>query len=62
MTVAPPVCLTCTHWHADESPPACDAFPVRIPDLVWLGGDKHDKPIDGDHGIQFELKSDRKSA
>jgi hypothetical protein len=57
-SVGPPVCLDCKHWHADASPPACDAFPApgRIPSLVWIDGDEHRKPIDGDHGIQFEPK------
>ncbi len=53
-SIGPPVCLDCKHWHRDESPPACDAFPKRIPDLIWIDGDSHTKPINGDHGIRFE--------
>ncbi len=57
MTVPPPVCIKCKHYHDPSSPPACDAFPVRILDLVWLKGDPHTSPIPGDHGIRFEPKA-----
>lgn len=53
MTVRPPVCLDCKHYRPAEAT-ACDAFPDRIPDIVWLGGDRHTSPIPGDHGIRFE--------
>ena len=32
----------------------CDAFPKGIPMQVIVYGDKHDKPLPDDHGIQFE--------
>jgi hypothetical protein len=53
MTVAQPACMTCKHYHRDD-PVTCDAFPLRIPDLIWLEGDPHTGPVAGDHGIQFE--------
>ena len=54
MTVVRPHCLSCKHWHSIASPPSCAAFPQRIPDLIWLEGDPHTTPVDGDHGIQYE--------
>lgn len=54
MTILPqPACMTCRHYRRHE-PVTCDAFPDRIPDLVWLEGDPHTGPIPGDHGIRFE--------
>jgi hypothetical protein len=32
----------------------CEAFPEEIPEDILLGDNLHDKPIDGDNGIQFE--------
>lgn len=51
--VEPPACLDCLHYRRDR-PVTCDAFPERIPDLIWLEGDPHTGPITGDHGIRFE--------
>jgi hypothetical protein len=51
-----PACMTCVHYRR-ELPVSCDAFPERIPDLIWLKGDPHTKPVDGDHGIRYEPKA-----
>ena len=56
MTVLSPVCIRCKHYHDDGEPVTCDAFPARIPDLIWLKGNKHTKPVAGDHGIRFERR------
>ena len=53
MTVLPPACMKCKHYRTDDAV-ACDAFPDRIPDLIWLGGDPHTGPVPGDRGIRFE--------
>lgn len=56
MTVDPQ-CYYCKHFHlADKQKNACDAFPDGIPGGVFLNLLDHRKPIDGDHGIQFEPK------
>lgn len=39
---------------ADDS--FCEAFPDGIPDLVYGNGVDHRRPVDGDHGIRFDLK------
>ena len=33
----------------------CAAFPVRIPAVVMRGRNRHRRPINGDHGIQWKL-------
>lgn len=53
MTLSQPVCVQCRHWSGYG--PACKAFDV-IPGLIWSDGDAHDKPVEGDHGIQFEVQ------
>jgi hypothetical protein len=45
--------MTCIHYHR-EDPMTCDAFPERIPNIVWLEANPHDKPLPCDHGIQYE--------
>jgi hypothetical protein len=46
--------MTCLHFHRDGTPITCAAFSVRIPDVIWLKGDPHTSPVDGDHGIRYE--------
>lgn len=53
MTVDMPACMTCIHFHR-EGPLSCDAFPERIPDVIWLEGNPHLTPVTGDHGIRYE--------
>ena len=47
-----PVCVDCKHLHPKGT--TCEAFPDGIPDEIYLYGDKHTKPFDGDSGIRFE--------
>ncbi len=49
-----PQCLDCRHFHPHFAW-TCDAFPDGIPEDIFDGA-LHDKPRDGDHGIQFEPK------
>jgi len=35
---------------------ACEAFPDGIPDDIAYGDNLHEKPVEGDHGIQYEKK------
>ena len=58
MTVDAPACMRCKHLHKDRAI-ACDAFPDRIPDIIWLEGNPHTSPVAGDRGIRFEPKDDR---
>jgi hypothetical protein len=44
-------------WERDQLV-ACAAFPEGIPDDVAYGDNLHLEPIDGDHGIQYEHRSD----
>ena len=46
-----PICVRCKHLHPDWT---CDAFPDGIPREIKLDEVDHRKPIEGDHGIQFE--------
>lgn len=55
--IPPPACMTCVHYDRTK-PVTCAAFPDRIPDVIWLEGDPHTKPVKGDHGIRFESKDD----
>ena len=50
-----PRCGLCRHFDRDpDAPPRCQAFPKRIPAVIWCKGDQHDGPIPGDQGIRFE--------
>ena len=35
---------------------SCQAFPDGIPVEVWLGELRHDQPLAGDNGVQFEAQ------
>ena len=54
----PPICMWCKHYHR-ASGARCDAFPDGIPDEILLHRNPHAMPFPGDHGIQFELDSER---
>ena len=53
-------CLTCKHINRkpDDSGSInvhiCKAFPKGIPLAISMGGVNHDKPYNGDNGIQYE--------
>lgn len=51
MEIRETLCFMCKHLY---SYPTCEAFPNGIPQEVRDGLNDHKKPIDGDHGIQFE--------
>lgn len=57
-----PICVDCIHLHEDDKEGfRCDAFLEGIPfSILWSEYD-HTKPYPGDHGIQFEAKSDDSS-
>ncbi len=55
MQNSPKLCYDCAYFHT-VNPPTCDAFPERIPNEIWNGVFKHDKPYPGDHDIQFRPK------
>jgi hypothetical protein len=54
--------MSCVHLHPktkrDGKPSTCAAFPEGIPLEIMRGDVRHDKPIEGDHGIQYEKRSD----
>lgn len=49
----PKFCYMCKHYRANDET-RCDAFPNGIPLPIRSGDVPHDKPIDGDNGVQFE--------
>jgi hypothetical protein len=56
-----PVCTYCRHLTGSvpsRRQAVCAAFPRGIPEGIWLGRNKHQKPYPGDHGIQFEPHPD----
>jgi hypothetical protein len=50
-TLVPPTCMVCRNLTGER---ACTAFTEEIPDSIWLEGNPHTEPVDGDHGIRFE--------
>lgn len=48
-----PACATCKHWKGGLT---CPAFMDGIPSEIFLYGNKHTKPVDGDHGIRYEAR------
>jgi hypothetical protein len=51
-------CLTCSHLH-NTYPATCDAFTGGIPLPILAGDVPHDKPIQGDNGIQYEADEEK---
>lgn len=49
-----PICYGCKHLKPDL---ACDAFPEGIPEPILQSEADHQKPYEGDGGIQFEPKN-----
>jgi hypothetical protein len=58
MSVPAPPCLRCKHFNYNKPGMTCLAFPDGIPEDVIEGIVEHREPIEGDHGIRFELKDD----
>lgn len=46
-------CMFCAHLQ-DFVDKTCAAFPDGIPSEVWRGVTRHNKPLAGDHGLQFK--------
>ena len=51
----PAFCLVCKHLTSFKMM-TCKAFPEEIPLEVWKGIERHDEPIEGDNGFQYELR------
>lgn len=51
-------CAQCVHYKGGSK---CDAF-KQIPADILSGRKKHQKPVEGDNGIQFEPKKKGKKA
>lgn len=49
--IDPYACWKCKHWKDGGT---CAAFPEGVPQAIVNGWTPHNKPIEGDHGIQFE--------
>jgi hypothetical protein len=47
-------CGVCQHIRDTHLQRTCRAFPDGIPPDVWNGVVRHDHPIKGDHGLQFQ--------
>jgi hypothetical protein len=54
ITSAEKLCDLCKHRHPGSHPPACAAYPDRIPLAIRLMQVDHRQPYPGDHGIRFE--------
>ena len=49
------VCTTCVHLLDYGRERKCKAFPNGIPDVIWLGENKHTEPYPGDSGIMYKM-------
>jgi hypothetical protein len=56
-TPAPPICDGCVHRIPGDFA-RCAAFPEGIPDAIIFSEVDHREPYEGDHGIQFEPKTE----
>jgi len=54
-TKKPGQCDRCIYRYQNLKGTFCEAFPVGIPSNIFSDEIKHDHPIKGDNGIQFEL-------
>jgi hypothetical protein len=59
--ISQPICNFCANYRPDLPGIACNAFPNGIPNLILKNGNLHDKPMNGDNGIQFEVDSLREN-
>lgn len=57
MTYQKPICFDCKHYDINSG--TCAAFPVEIPDDIYLGDNDHSKPLpEQGNEIVFEKKED----
>jgi hypothetical protein len=52
-----PVCTYCDRLHREQGTKTCEAFPEGIPNLIWMGENKHLTPFAGDKGLTFKLSA-----
>ncbi len=38
-----PICIDCKHYDIEKE--ICKAFPIKIPNAIYLGTNKHIKPL-----------------
>ena len=43
MIYSEPICFNCKHYDIDKG--TCSAFPIKIPDKIYLGDNDHSKPL-----------------
>ena len=43
MIYSEPICIRCKHYSLEKG--TCSAFPVEIPDEIYLGDNNHSKPL-----------------
>lgn len=56
-----PDCFFCKHYDRSPSGPwKCTAFPDGVPPEIIQRRVEHTSPYPGDHGVQFDLASDRR--
>ena len=58
MIAPPPACTWCKHFRSHSIGTTCDAFPNGIPEHILDDVSIHYTPVDGDHGMTFELSDD----
>jgi hypothetical protein len=52
------LCVACRHLDRASRMGGCKAFPDGIPDHFIAGDANHLEPVEGDHGIIFEMAND----
>ena len=55
-----PKCFRCKHFNRKKEIRDCIAFPNGIPIEIYHNEFDHSKPYEGDNGIQFEPKEEKK--
>jgi len=51
------ICSTCSRL-TSEMNRVCEAFPQKIPDIIWSGKNVHTSPVPGDQGILYRYITD----
>lgn len=50
-------CQKCANFLGNRK---CFAFPIQIPDKIWIGQNHHKQNVVGDKGIRFEPIDEQK--